>query len=130
MSANFVPQTSYRDFAPGPHWGTSILQAPWAMKIPGAAIGRGAERQRAIALKATQLIDAVLVRYHIRPVFTRICTCDEARDCSQPTRITHCNTGAAEAPKMTKTSSVQRNRATRPVMLQYCYTCTYAYKSQ
>ena len=28
------------DFAPGPHWGTSVLQIPWAvayqMKIPGA----------------------------------------------------------------------------------------------
>ena len=28
------PQTSYRGFTPGPHWGTFVPQAPWAIAFP------------------------------------------------------------------------------------------------
>ena len=28
LLGDFVPQTPYRGFAPGPHWGTSVPQTP------------------------------------------------------------------------------------------------------
>jgi len=28
LLGDFVPQTPYRGFAPGPHWGTSVRQTP------------------------------------------------------------------------------------------------------
>ena len=30
---DFVPQTSYRGFAPGPHWGTSVRQTSFASSV-------------------------------------------------------------------------------------------------
>jgi len=29
LLVDFVPQTPYRGFAPGPHWETSVPQTPW-----------------------------------------------------------------------------------------------------
>jgi len=34
LLGDFVPQTPYWGFAPGPHWGTSILQTPWPSPPP------------------------------------------------------------------------------------------------
>ena len=31
---DFVPQTPYRGFAPGPHWGTSVPQTPCTGRPP------------------------------------------------------------------------------------------------
>ena len=34
LLGDFVPQTPYRGFAPGPHWGTSVPQTPYLLPPP------------------------------------------------------------------------------------------------
>ena len=34
LLGDFVPQTPYRGFAPGPHWGTSVPQTPYLLIPP------------------------------------------------------------------------------------------------